>query len=940
MSFSLSHFLRSQVEPERRWQGRNALLPVENCYRVLDYTLWFVSPVIVLSIGLTFLRLPHLRSDPFFLAGVLASVATLLAAICRGWPFRRRFLIFAIELFAITMILSLAIAITPNWAMLVALLTLLTTLFYGMRAGFAAIAFVIGCEIVVAWGWTAGWLPVTVEGGTDNYFDYRSPVVWMRVLGLSAGLIAAMVFIVRTFLFELQESNRRLVQAQHLANLGSYTVDIRTGEWSASDGLSRLLGLPQRSKARDWADWISLVHPADRAIVQRGFDRAEAPNGDERVKRRYRIVKPDGEERWVREFGQNSRDPRGALLRRTVIVQDITDQVRSEEAVQADNRRFELFFTASPVPMWVFDAQSLAFLEVNDAAVKLYGYSRAEFLAMTIEQIRPEEDVTALRQFMKEAADGTSRRGLWRHRRKDGGLIWVDIYANEITLSGRKTRLVHLNDVTTRVRAEEARRRSEQSYQEIFNATNEAIFIHDAETGQLLDVNDTMLRMYGFASKEELMAAAPAALVGEGAEHTMAGAFARIREVAHSEPQTFEWLARKVSGESFWVEVSMRRAEIGGCLRVLAVVRDISARKRAEEELERTQRWLFASQRMSATGGWALNLKTGVIWGSPEAKRIYGVGDDQLSYARLKEFTRPDSRAMLDEAMRRLLAGEAAYDVEFQIVRPSTGDVVDLHSTAEFDAAEQLVFGVVQDVTAAKRAQAELMNQSALIQALIDSIPDLIFFKATDGTYLACNPAFAAFVGQPREAIIGKKDHDVFPKEMAGMFCRSDSLMLENLQIQRNEEWVSYPDGRQRLFDTLKTPFWGPDRKLRGVLGISRDITTEKGADRALRLSEDRYRALVETSFDWVWEVDAQARYTYASPRVKDLLGYTPDEVMGKTPFDFMPEAEAARVAQVFGEIAAKRAPVQGKRSTPTGGRRERFRLDSADGIRRRRQET
>jgi PAS domain S-box-containing protein len=76
-----------------------------------------------------------------------------------------------------------------------------------------------------------------------------------------------------------------------------------------------------------------------------------------------------------------------------------------------------------------------------------------------------------------------------------------------------------------------------------------------------------------------------------------------------------------------------------------------------------------------------------------------------------------------------------------------------------------------------------------------------------------------------------------------------------------------------------------------------------------LRESEVRYRALVETTCDWVWEVNAQGRYTFASSRIQDLLGYAPGEVVGRTPFDLMPEAEARRVAAVFAEIAAERRP-------------------------------
>ena len=100
-----------------------------------------------------------------------------------------------------------------------------------------------------------------------------------------------------------------------------------------------------------------------------------------------------------------------------------------------------------------------------------------------------------------------------------------------------------------------------------------------------------------------------------------------------------------------------------------------------------------------------------------------------------------------------------------------------------------------------------------------------------------------------------------------------------------------------------------PGGKLLGVLGIARDVTQARAVAESLRQSEEHYRALAETTFDWIWEVDAAARYTFVSPRVVQLLGYAPDEVLGRTPFELMPAEEADRVSELYEELAGHRAP-------------------------------
>ena len=124
--------------------------------------------------------------------------------------------------------------------------------------------------------------------------------------------------------------------------------------------------------------------------------------------------------------------------------------------VRRSEERYRMLFEASPMPMWVYDADTLAFLAVNDSAVRHYGYAREEFLAMRITDIRPPEDVPGMLADVKaRGGPGSPAAKIWRHVRKDGSLISVEITAGRLTLEGRKGALVLAHDVTERLRLEQ-----------------------------------------------------------------------------------------------------------------------------------------------------------------------------------------------------------------------------------------------------------------------------------------------------------------------------------------------------------------------------------------------------------------------------------------------------------------------------------------------------
>lgn len=173
------------------------------------------------------------------------------------------------------------------------------------------------------------------------------------------------------------------------------------------------------------------------------------------------LIAKDGRRIPLEDSGapiQRGGGPLGAVL----VFRDVTERRRAQQQLKRSESRYRLLFESNPQPMWVFDRESLAFLAVNEAAVAQYGYSREELLKMTLKDIRPPEEIPALLEDVQKPTVELHHDGPWRHRKRDGTIILVEITAHPIQYEGRNACLVLANDITERLRLEEQIQQSQR----------------------------------------------------------------------------------------------------------------------------------------------------------------------------------------------------------------------------------------------------------------------------------------------------------------------------------------------------------------------------------------------------------------------------------------------------------------------------------------------
>ena len=391
-------------------------------------------------------------------------------------------------------------------------------------------------------------------------------------------------------LAELKENKQRLKLALEAANQGIYDFNMQTGEIIVSPEYATILGHDPAGFHETNANWLERLHPDDYPqVVQQYRDYLAGKLPEYRVEARQKTRA--GDWKWILTLGRVvARDDAGRPLRMLGTHTDIDQQKRAEAERHALELRYRELFDANPHPMWVYDLETLAFLAVNDAAVAHYGYSRAEFLAITIRDIRPAQDVPALLMAVESSREGLNESGVWRHCRKDGSEMLVEIASHPLDFGGRRARAVLAHDVTQARQVEAALRKSEQMFRALFDNNMDAVLLTTPE-GAILAANHEAQQLFG-RSEAELRAVGQEGVV-DASDPRLAAALAERNGKGRFRG---ELTLVAADGRRFPAEVSsiVFTASDGRSMTSL-IVRDITERKLAAEkdqqQLKELRQW-------------------------------------------------------------------------------------------------------------------------------------------------------------------------------------------------------------------------------------------------------------------------------------------------------------------------------------------------------------
>ena len=350
-----------------------------------------------------------------------------------------------------------------------------------------------------------------------------------------------------------------------------------------------------------------------------------------------------------------------AVRRAIKELQERRSRMEAEAALRAREESFRLLFADNPHPMWVYDLETFGFLEVNDAAITKYGYSRDEFLGMRIIQIRPPEDIPILEEDLRKERVSIDSTHDWRHRLKDGSIIHVDITSHTLTFNGRKSVLVVAQDITKRREAEEKLQESREYLTQVIDCIADPVFVKD-DKHRYLYVNRAECELAG-ATRDQMIGKTSADLFSKEEADVFT---AHDDLVLHDgkEDTNEEEIADAQGRVRIMVTKKRLLSDKEGNRSIVGVMRDMTEWKRSQEALrESEEKFRLISENVADLIA-VLDLQGRRVYSSPSYRRVLGDPAELLgtdSFGEIHPEDRAKVKAIFDETVRTGVGQRSEY---------------------------------------------------------------------------------------------------------------------------------------------------------------------------------------------------------------------------------------------------------------------------------------
>ena len=642
-----------------------------------------------------------------------------------------------------------------------------------------------------------------------------------------------------------------------------WTSDSRGRIVFVSPNIERVAGYtPEELYQGGLAFFFQTVHPEDVQAMSEALQ--NALRNKQLHTAEYRGRCKDGRWIWVRVWAMGAYENDGVLYLHGLL-SDITARKHADEELRASRHLLRTTLDSLRDAVFVISLDESKILDCNPAATEIFGYRREEMVGKT--SLLLHIDADALAEFRQQLNAALAEKGYlqqfeFRMKRKDGTIFSTSHSVSPLLDDqGKCTGWVSLiQDITERKRAEEELRLTQFSLEH----ASDGVFWMNPH-GRIVYANAAACRSLG-RSREELLS-----LTLPDIDPLFSDKFSKMpwKEFKARGSMTFESEHQTKQGRVFPVELTANYLEFDGKEYCFAFARDITERKRAEEELRLTQ---FALEHASDGVFW-INPYGRIIYVNEAACRSLGRSRDELTSLSVYDID-PIFPKEGGQAFRKNLKERGSMTFESEH-RTKQGRVFPVEITVnylEFDG-KGYGFTFARDITERKQAEKELR----LTQFSVEHASDAVFWLDFQGRIVYVNEAACQSLGRSRAELLSLTIADMHPLSSRGAW----EAYWEKVKVRGSMTFETEHQTKQgRVFPVEVTANYLEFDGKEYSFAFARDITERKQAEQTLALAEEKYRSLVLNIPDVAWTVDSLGHLTYVSPNIEKLSGFTATEIV------------------------------------------------------------
>lgn len=462
-----------------------------------------------------------------------------------------------------------------------------------------------------------------------------------------------------------------------------------------------------------------------------------------------------------------------------------------------------------------------------------------------------------------------------------------------------------LENITAYKKIHTALLESEEQFKSITSFAHDAIIMIDDE-GKVSFWNEAATRIFGFTQEEAMHQILHELITPQRYLQDHRKAFGDFRKTGQGAAigKTLELAAQRKDGSEFPIELSLSSVRKKGRWYAIGLVRDISDRKLAEVQLQESEKRYRTIYDGVLDGILLADVNTKqILEGNKAVQQMLGYENEELHMLKVSDLHQKEDIPFVLEQFEKQ-AREEIFFAENIPMKRKNGSLfyADISTSVLCWGEQQCMLGVFRDVTERKKTQERLKLFSMIIDHSTDAIEVI---EADSMRIIDVNERACEMLGYKKEELLEKTVKDIDP-----LMASNDATVKKQLGEQKKAFFQTLHQHKDGTTFPVEINLELIELDKKYLLSHVQDITERLNNKKLLRQSEDRFRSIIESTNDWIWEINEKEVYTYASPQVKSILGYEPEEVLNRSPFEFMSKEEAKRTGEIFAEHRKDYKPI------------------------------